>query len=159
MTAADLVAALRPVTECLDALGVRYYVTGSLASSAHGIARASLDVDIVAELGPEHVQTLVRCLGAAYYVPFDHVLSAVEQRRSFNLIHLVTMFKVDIFVSRRRPFDSQAADRAYREAIDEGVDALRLPIATAEDTARPTPQPKHRGGVGRAVSKGRCHAW
>ena len=50
MTESDLVAALRPVTEAFDALGVRYYLGGSVASSAHGIARASLDADLVAAL-------------------------------------------------------------------------------------------------------------
>ena len=50
MTESDLVAALRPVADALAALGVRYYLAGSVASSAHGIARASLDADIVAEL-------------------------------------------------------------------------------------------------------------
>ena len=56
MTESDLVAALRPVADALDALGVRYYLGGSVASSAHGIARASLDADIVAALEPEHVE-------------------------------------------------------------------------------------------------------
>jgi hypothetical protein len=55
MTESDLVAALRPVTEAFDALGVQYYLGGSVASSAHGMARASLDADLVAALEPEHV--------------------------------------------------------------------------------------------------------
>jgi hypothetical protein len=58
MTDSDLVAALRPVADALDALGVRYYLTGSVASSAHGIARASLDADVVAALEPDHVEPL-----------------------------------------------------------------------------------------------------
>jgi len=50
MNAPDLVAALRPVLTVLGDLGVRHFVGGSIASSAHGVARASLDVDVVAEL-------------------------------------------------------------------------------------------------------------
>jgi hypothetical protein len=46
MTATDLVAAVTPVVEALETLDVPYYLAGSIASSAHGIARASLDVDI-----------------------------------------------------------------------------------------------------------------
>jgi len=46
-----VVAALQPLAEVLEALGVRYYVSGSVASSTHGVARSSLDADIVAELG------------------------------------------------------------------------------------------------------------
>ncbi len=35
MTESDLVATLLPVAEALDALGVRYFVGGSIASFAH----------------------------------------------------------------------------------------------------------------------------
>ena len=146
MTASDLIAALVPVAQCFEALGVRYYVTGSLASSAHGIARASLDADLVAELERDHVDALVGCLGSAYYIPLDHIRAAVDERRSFNLIHLATIFKVDVFVSRRRPFDSQAADRARPEALDDAADALKLPVAMAEDTVLAKLEWFRRGG-------------
>jgi hypothetical protein len=36
---------------------------------------------------------------------------AINRRRSFSLIHLTTMFKVDVFISRRRPFDEQQLSR------------------------------------------------
>ena len=65
MTESDLVAALRPVADALEALGVRYYLGGSVASSAHGIARASLDADIIAALEPDHVDALATRLGSA----------------------------------------------------------------------------------------------
>lgn len=50
MTTTDLVAALQPVVEVFEALGVRYFLGGSVASSAHGVARASLDADVIAVL-------------------------------------------------------------------------------------------------------------
>ena len=134
MTESDLVAALRPVAETLDALGVRYYLGGSVASSAHGIARASLDADIVAALEPEHVDSLVKRLVSAYYIPADRLRSAVAARSSCNFIHLATMFKIDVFVSKGRPFDRQAAERARPQAIDEAPDAPRFPVASPEDT-------------------------
>ena len=134
MTESDLVAALRPVIEALDALRVPYYLGGSVASSAHGIARASLDADIVAALEPEHVDSLVQSLASAYYIPVDRLHSAVAARSSCNFIHLATMFKIDIFVSKKRPFDRQAAERARPQAIDEGPDAPRFLVASPEDT-------------------------
>ena len=108
MTESDIVAALRPVADALDALGVRYYLGGSIASSAHGIARASLDADVVAGLEPTHVDALVSRLSATYYIPLDRLRSAVVERSSCNLIHLATMFKVDIFVSKGRAFDRES---------------------------------------------------
>jgi len=62
MNAPDLVAALRPVLTALGDLGVRHFVGGSIASSAHGVARASLDVDVVAELEAVHVTRFVAAL-------------------------------------------------------------------------------------------------
>jgi hypothetical protein len=146
MTASDLVAALRPVVEALDALCVPYYLTGSVASSAHGIARASLDADIVASLEQQHLVPLIERLASAYYVPVDRLRSAVTTRSSCNLIHLTTMFKIDIFVSQERPFDREAAGRARLQAIDDTPDSLRLPIASPEDTVLAKLEWFRRGG-------------
>ncbi len=146
MTSVDLLGALSPVAQCFEMLGVRYYLTGSLASSAHGIARASLDVDLVAELDASHITPLASCLGDAYYLPLDRVRTAIEHRRSFNLIHFATMFKVDIFVSPRRAFDIQTADRARRELLDDAGGAIAVPTASAEDTLLAKLEWFRRGG-------------
>jgi hypothetical protein len=47
---ADIVAATSPVADAFEFLGVPYYIGGSVASSLHGVARATLDVDLVAML-------------------------------------------------------------------------------------------------------------
>jgi hypothetical protein len=44
------------------------------------------------------------------------------------------MFKIDVFVSKGRPFDREAAERARLQTIDEAPDAPRFPVASAEDT-------------------------
>jgi hypothetical protein len=51
-----IVEALTPVVDTLEELGVAYHIGGSVASSVYGIARATLDVDMVADLHTEHVQ-------------------------------------------------------------------------------------------------------
>lgn len=146
MTTGDLLSAVLPVAACFDRLRVRYFVTGSTASSAHGIARASLDADLVAELEPTHADPLIACLGDAYYVPADTLRASVAHRRSFNLIHLQTMFKVDVFVSSGRGFDALAAERATAEPLDDAADGPRLPTATAEDTVLAKRRWFRRGG-------------
>jgi len=134
MTASDLVAAVRPVAEALEALGVPYYLTGSIASSAHGVARTSVDADIVAALDIRHIEPLIERLGSDYYIPVDRLRWAVPARSSCNLIHLATMFKIDIFVTKDRPFDREAARRARPDTVDDTPDAPLVPIASAEDT-------------------------
>jgi hypothetical protein len=134
MTATDLVAALTPVVEALETLDVPYYLAGSIASSAHGIARASLDADVVADVQARHVDGLARCLTGAYYIPLDTMRLAVSEQRSFNLIHLTTMFKIDVFVQKGRPYDRVAAARAQRQVIDGLSESPRFLVASAEDT-------------------------
>lgn len=129
----DLLAALTPVVEAFEALGVRYYIGGSVASSAHGMPRATLDVDVVAELRPEHVGTLVERFARSYYVDEARVRAAVARRRSFNLIHLATALKIDVFVSKGRPFDREALRRARQEALEESAPARRFFVASPED--------------------------
>jgi hypothetical protein len=131
VTAPDLLAALVPVLDVLAGLGVRHYVGGSIASSAHGVPRASIDADVVAELEPRHAAALVDAVASAYYVSAERVQDAIRRRRSFNLIHLETMVKVDVFVSRGRPFDRRAFDRVRGAATGTGAE---IPVASAEDT-------------------------
>jgi hypothetical protein len=134
VTASDLLRALEPVVDALEALGVAHYVGGSLASSAHGIPRTSIDADVVALLGLEHVGPLVERLGDRYYLDEGRIRASVEGRRSFNLIHLETMFKVDVFVSKRRPYDLEAQRRARPQPLEDTTRARPFPVASPEDT-------------------------
>ena len=133
MNGSDLLAALVPVLGVLAQLGVRHFVGGSVASSAHGIARASLDVDVVAELEPVHVGRFVAALQHAYFVDESRVRAAVATKRSFNLIHLASMFKVDVFVSKGRPFDASAFSRVRHERFGQQPEDPGIPLASAED--------------------------
>jgi hypothetical protein len=42
----DIIVALDIVIGCFENLGIAYYIAGSVASSAYGIARATMDVDL-----------------------------------------------------------------------------------------------------------------
>lgn len=121
------------VVDALETLGVRYVIGGSLASALHGVARATLDSDLVADLRIEQAAPLARMLGDAFYVDEGAIREAIQNLSSFNLIHLDTMFKVDIFIPKRRPFDQ--AQLARRTAQVVATDPERTAyIASAEDT-------------------------
>lgn len=126
----DLFAALAPVATVLDRLGIPYYVGGSVASSRHGIARATMDVDLIAEFTDSHVAEFVRALEAEYYVDDPMIRSSIRERSCFNLIHQQTMYKIDVFLPKRRAHDARAMSR--RRTVDLLPD-LSLPVATAED--------------------------
>lgn len=133
MTHSDTVAAIKPVVAELERLGIAYYVGGSVVSSAHGIPRSTLDVDMVADLAPKHVAPLVEALQQAYYISAPAMSDAIARKSCFNLIHLATSFKVDIFVIKNRKFDRTALDRAQQRAFDDENPAEQFFLASAED--------------------------
>jgi hypothetical protein len=127
----DLWAALLPVIDALEALGVLYHVGGSVASSFTGIARATQDADLVAGLRAEHATPLVQVLQGPYYIDQERVEHAIRTRRSFNAIHLGTMYKVDVFVSKDTPFARENMLR--RVAIEVPGLGRALWVSSPED--------------------------
>jgi len=121
------------VGEALEALGVPYLIGGSLASAAHGMARSTLDADLVADLRPEHAKPLARALSGVFYADEEAIREAIRLRRSFNVIHLATMFKVDVFVCKGRAYDRVQLGRRLAETVD-AESGRRAYFATAEDT-------------------------
>ena len=69
------------VAGVLDRLGVPYFIGGSLATAVHGVARATLDADIIADLKPDQVDRFVQDLGNAFYADTDAI-------RELSLIHI-----------------------------------------------------------------------
>ncbi len=127
------VAVTLQVIEALEAIGVPYLLVGSLAGAVYGVARSTFDADLVADLHPEHAEPLARALEGAFYVDVESVRDAIAHEGSFNLIHLETMFKVDVFVPRRRAFDRMQFER--RRAQTVSTDPPRTAyVASAEDT-------------------------
>lgn len=62
----DLLAVALDVARQLERQGIPYLVGGSLASSVHGEPRSTLDVDMVIDLRPEHVQAFGESLHPRY---------------------------------------------------------------------------------------------
>ncbi|RMF30531.1 MAG: hypothetical protein D6759_11775 [Chloroflexi bacterium] len=121
------------VIEALDQLGIPYLIGGSLASAIYGVARTTLDADLVADLRPEHAGPLAQALGKEFYVDAEAILEAVHHRSSFNVVHLETMFKVDIFVHKDRPFDRSQFRRRILQAVSTNPER-RAYVASPEDT-------------------------
>jgi hypothetical protein len=111
------VAVTLQVVEVLDALGVPYLIGGSFASSVYGTYRATADVDLVADLKFEQVEPLVKALRGQFYIDDEAVRDAIRYRRSFSAIHLATMFKVDVFISQRRPYSQMQLERRVKQVI------------------------------------------
>lgn len=130
-TAAD---AFRQLLAVFDRLGVPYLVGGSLASSIHGIARASMDVDILADIPVEHSRELAAALMADFYADPKMIQSALKAGRPFNVIHYASSYKFDIFPVRTAFHRCEIDRRVMAVTSFLGGDAIDFPVATAEDT-------------------------
>lgn len=125
--------ALDGMVAAFEALGVSYLVAGSVASMAYGVMRTTLDVDVVADLREEHIRPLAAALADAYYADVEMIGDAVRERASFNLIHLETMFKVDVFVLKRDAYDQQAFARALRRRLEDAPGGPEVSVEAPED--------------------------
>jgi hypothetical protein len=133
MLTSDAAAAITPVVAEFVRLGVPYYVGGSVVSSAHGIPRSTIDVDVVADLSQQHVGPLVAALRDRYYIDGKMISEAITRKACFNLIHLATSFKVDVFVLKDREFDRVALSRIQADPLDPENPSTQFFLASAED--------------------------
>ena len=75
-----------------------------------------MDVDVVCELTDDKISSFIELFDCDFYISEPAVRDAVGQKSCFNLIHMPTSFKIDIFVSRGRPFDTESMQRASSSA-------------------------------------------
>ncbi len=117
----------------LDRLGIRYLIGGSLASSLHGVPRATHDVDIVADINESHIPEFVRVLESEFYIDAETIREAVRIQSMFNIIHQDTMFKIDIFILKSDAVSHEEMKRREEYQLTEDRKDTFY-IATAEDT-------------------------
>ena len=134
MIESEIVAATRPLVEAFEALAIAYRIGGSIASSFFGVARATLDVDLVADVRAEHVRSLVARLESDYYIDDAMIREAIVRRACFNVVHLASMIKLDVFVLRETRFDRTAFARAIPGVLEGDVHARPFLFSTPEDT-------------------------
>jgi hypothetical protein len=124
--------AFEAVLAALRSLGVRYSVVGSVASSARGAFRATIDTDVVAEISPHQAARLPELLGPEWYGDADQARASVLAARSFNVIHIRTGEKFDIFPAFS-DFHASELDRATDVLIHLPDGEVHAAVSTAED--------------------------
>jgi len=131
---ADLFVALRPVVAAFQRLEVEYYVGGSVASGVLGEPRQTLDADLIVAMFARQAAPLVEALQGDFYADLSSIVGAIEHQSSFNLIHLATMVKVDVYVSWRSEFARSQFARRIRANLSADGPPLVVYLASAEDT-------------------------
>jgi hypothetical protein len=91
-----------------------------------------MDVDIVAAIAVSQTSALAAGLGKDWYADPEQMREAIAHGRSFNLIHMYTSEKFDIFPACGE-FHLSQLERAAVEDVLVGGETIQCPVATAED--------------------------
>ncbi len=117
---------IRPMNQA----GIRYVVTGSVAAIFYGEPRLTHDVDLVVFLKENDIRRLGEIFPSSdFYVPSTDVIAVEasrEQRGHFNIIHIDTGFKADIYLTGRDELNAWAF-RGKRSVQFEGETVVLAP--------------------------------
>jgi len=116
----------------LDRVGISYAIGGSVASSVRGIVRATFDVDIVARITLPQTDQLAAALGPEWYADPLQMRESISTGRAFNLIHIPSGQKIDVFPATEE-FHLSQLSRATKVAIPFLADSTEYPVASTED--------------------------
>jgi len=125
----DLQETLKRVSDILSQLGVRFQLTGGLASSFYGEPRFTQDIDVVIDLAenrPEATALLFR-LSTGYIVSEQAAIEAIRQESLFQAIDEASLIKIDFHVGEKIPGE------LGRSTCCEIFPGLVVPIVSKED--------------------------
>ena len=114
----DQLDVLKLVTARLDAGGIAYMITGSIAAGHYGQPRMTRDIDIVAVLHPPHAARLVELLGEEFVCDAGPIRDAIASRRIFSVVHREALQKIDIIVRDDRDYEIDKFERRRLLPVD-----------------------------------------
>jgi len=112
MNEAVEIKVLKEFSTILDTLKIQYAIGGSIASSVYGQVRFTQDADVMVVPFFSKSSQFYECVKNLFYISKAAMSHALQSKTSFNIIHLETAFKIDIFVSKSTPYDCQILSRA-----------------------------------------------
>ncbi len=133
MESANISLVLKPFINVLDKLSISYYISGSLASSVFGLPRSTMDIDIIAEIQLLHISHLKQNLESEFYIDEDMIKEAIDRLSSFNIIHLETAMKIDVFIPKRDSYQDSALSRKQKDTLVENDKSSEFYFLSPED--------------------------
>lgn len=133
MSKLDIFSAIIPIIETFNKLGIKYHIGGSFASSAYGVPRATADIDLMADISSKDISEITSCFGHLYYLSETSIKNAISNKTSFNLIHLGSILKIDIFIPKSRAYDKEVMQRALSKKLEIDNNILTFYLKSAED--------------------------
>ena len=128
----DSIALAGELHQILESVNILYYVSRGVASSIHGEARSTRDLDLVISLEVERVDIIVQTLeSAGFYCPALSVENIKQGReRSLSITHTVTIANADLIIMDNSPFAVSQMSRRILASV-EGVSPFW--VASPED--------------------------
>lgn len=115
-----LLRLLRIVCERLEAAGATYAITGSVASSLHGQAVSSLDVDLCVRMSADDAARFAASLPPELYRSDAGLLVAARSHTMSNVIDPASGLKVDLSFLSPSPFHESVLRRRRLVAFAPG---------------------------------------
>ncbi|HEV7731968.1 MAG TPA: hypothetical protein VGR62_07390 [Candidatus Binatia bacterium] len=125
----DEFTVLSMVASRLDAAGIAYMLSGSVAMGYYAQPRMTRDIDIVVELGHSQADVFVAAMAPDFYLDDRTAHDAVEHCGMFNAIHSTLIVKVDFIVRKTSAYRRTEFDRRRQVTID----GVRLSLVAPED--------------------------
>lgn len=115
-------------TSRLNRSGLRYMVTGAVASIVYGEPRLTHDIDLVVELNAADAEKITGIFTSDEFYCAPAEIIRIEAKRPlkghFNIIHLETGFKADIYTAGQDSLHHWALQR--RRLLEVGGEPLYL---------------------------------
>ncbi|UCD83784.1 MAG: nucleotidyl transferase AbiEii/AbiGii toxin family protein [Deltaproteobacteria bacterium] len=122
---------LKHLVNAFEKLGIRYFVTGSIASIFYGEPRFTNDIDIVADINENHIPELLKLFPQKeFYISEEAILDAISHKYQFNIIHPSSGLKIDVIICKNDAFDNSRFKRIKRISPTEDT---RTNFSSPED--------------------------
>jgi hypothetical protein len=126
------VSEARDVMRVLQRLSIPYALGGSMASSIHGIPRATQDSDISVAPFRDRIAAFLASFNEDFYLSAAAIEDAHRNHSSFNIINTLTGFKTDLFVVAPGSFAEMALSRRKPVCLED-VPQEPINLVTPED--------------------------
>lgn len=123
---------LKNFTDILESLGITYVIGGSVASSIYGKVRFTQDTDMTVEPFESKADEFFRLVRSDFYISSDAMQQALRQKSSFNVVHLESAFKIDVFIQKDTEFEKQLLPRRKFMKLSDRFEKA-FSIVSAED--------------------------
>ena len=128
----DLSATLWPVMHALKAAGISSYLSGSIASSLHGMQQSARDIDLVLIWQRDRslpLDTILAPLSETYLVEPEEIQQALSEGKKVSILHLGTLMKLDLILPQTLGFDEAMQESLVFLPLDERY--APFPVASA----------------------------